>query len=330
MIESIMYIGIGFLIAGLLVIGVIPLVHGRAVRLTTRRLQALNPVSMGEIHAQKDQLRAEFAMYTRRLEMNIERLKARSASQLAELGKKDDAISCLKFQVGEKAVALLALEAKEGQRAQELETVAADRAPQAGPLEGPARALAATQVGLAGFSVNFHGSSVAAESQHVELVAEHVQIEALKGEIDAYRIELNELRDRLSSREAQVDLLRQQLADERASAQNLERVENAMLRQEINEVAAEIARPTAALEEAYSLRGAREGKKAKTGKCGGRKSYNEARPDVVALAKELHDRRLSLRRISAELASRGYLTAGGKPYVASAVRAMLGKRYSSV
>ena len=224
----------------------------------------------------------------------------------------------------------LEAEAKEGQRAQELETVAADRAPQAGPLEGPARALAATQVGLAGFSVNFHGSSVAAESQHVELVAEHAQIEALKGEIDAYRIELNELRDRLSSREAQVDLLRQQLADERASAQNLERVENAMLRQQINEVAAEIARPTAALEEADSLRGAREGKKAKTGKCGGRKSYNEARPDVVALAKELHDRCLSLRRISAELASRGYLTAGGKPYVASAVRAMLGKRYSSV
>ena len=195
-------------------IGVIPLVHGGAVRLTTRRLQALNPVSMGEIHAQKDQLRAEFAMSTRRLEMNIERLKARSASQLAELGKKDDAISRLKFQVGEKAVALLALEAKEGQRAQELGTVAADCVPQAGPLEGPERALAATQVGLAGLTVNFHGSSAAAESQHVELVAEHAQIEALKGEIDAYRIELNELRDRLSSREAQVDLLRQQLADE--------------------------------------------------------------------------------------------------------------------
>ena len=36
MIESVMYIGIGFLIAGLLVIGVLPLVHGRAVRLTGR------------------------------------------------------------------------------------------------------------------------------------------------------------------------------------------------------------------------------------------------------------------------------------------------------
>ena len=41
MIEPIMYIGIGFLVAGLLVIGVIPLVHARAVRLTLRRLEAL-------------------------------------------------------------------------------------------------------------------------------------------------------------------------------------------------------------------------------------------------------------------------------------------------
>ena len=32
MIEPIMYIGIGFLVAGLLVIGAIPMVHARAVR----------------------------------------------------------------------------------------------------------------------------------------------------------------------------------------------------------------------------------------------------------------------------------------------------------
>jgi len=46
MVEPIMYIGIGFLIAGLLVIGCIPLVHARAVRLTMRRLEALTPLSM--------------------------------------------------------------------------------------------------------------------------------------------------------------------------------------------------------------------------------------------------------------------------------------------
>src|SRR6266568_3006506 len=72
MIEPIMFVGIGFLVAGLLVIGVIPLVHARAVRLTMRRLEALTPLSMAEIQADKDQLRAEFAMSTRRLEMSVE------------------------------------------------------------------------------------------------------------------------------------------------------------------------------------------------------------------------------------------------------------------
>jgi hypothetical protein len=72
------------------------------------------------------------------------------------------------------------------------------------------------------------------------------------------------------------------------------------------------------------LKAARDRKRAATGKCGGRKSYGEARPEVVALAKELRGQRMSLRKISAELAWRGYTTASGKPYVASAIQAMLG------
>ena len=71
------------------------------------------------------------------------------------------------------------------------------------------------------------------------------------------------------------------------------------------------------------LKAARDRKKAVTGKCGGRKTYAEARPDVVLLAKQMHDDGMSLRDISAALAEQGYLTAGGRPYVASAVQAML-------
>jgi DNA invertase Pin-like site-specific DNA recombinase len=71
------------------------------------------------------------------------------------------------------------------------------------------------------------------------------------------------------------------------------------------------------------LKAARDRKKALTGRCEGRKRYAELRPDVVALAKELRSQRMSLRKISAELARRGHFTAGGKPYVATAVQAML-------
>jgi hypothetical protein len=72
------------------------------------------------------------------------------------------------------------------------------------------------------------------------------------------------------------------------------------------------------------LKAARDRKKAATGKCGGRKTYAEARPDVVLLAKQMQDQGMSLRKISAELAARGFVTAGGRPYVASAVQTMLG------
>src|SRR5512143_1568102 len=100
MIESIMYFGIGFLLAALSVLVVAPLVHGRAERLTMRRLEATIPISMAEVQADKDLQRAEFAMSTRRLEMKVEQLKTNSAGQLAELGRKGDAINRLKVELG--------------------------------------------------------------------------------------------------------------------------------------------------------------------------------------------------------------------------------------
>src|SRR5207253_10160027 len=111
MVEPIMYFGLGFLAASLLALIIIPFVHGRAVRLTIRRLEAATPLSMAEIQADKDQLRAEFAMSTRRLEISVDQLKARTTSQLAELGKKTDAINRLKSELADKASAIFALEA---------------------------------------------------------------------------------------------------------------------------------------------------------------------------------------------------------------------------
>jgi hypothetical protein len=74
MIESIIYFGIGFLFATLIGVTVIPLIHTRAVRLTIRRLEDSIPQSMAEVQADKDALRAEFAMSTRRLENRVEQL----------------------------------------------------------------------------------------------------------------------------------------------------------------------------------------------------------------------------------------------------------------
>jgi len=148
MIEAIMLVGIGFLLAGLLVIGVIPLVHARAVRLTTRRLEALNPLTMVEIQADKDLLRAEFAMSTRRLEMQVDEVKAKAIDQLKELGKKSETIGRLKLELSEKTAELLTLGAKERQLADDLESTQADLAIKARTLQEMERAFADTEAEL--------------------------------------------------------------------------------------------------------------------------------------------------------------------------------------
>ena len=113
MIESIMYFGIGFLASAWLGLLFIPVVHNRAVRLTMKRLEASTPLSITEIRADKDQLRAEFAMSARRLEMRNEKLKAQTTTQLAELGKKTDIINQFKKELAEKKVTNVALEARD-------------------------------------------------------------------------------------------------------------------------------------------------------------------------------------------------------------------------
>jgi chromosome segregation ATPase len=232
MIEPIMYVGIGFLIAGLLVIGVIPLVHARAVRLTMRRAEALTPLSMAEIQADKDQLRAEFAMSMRRLEMSVEQMKAKTTSQLAEIGKKSEAISRLKLELGEKTAAVLALEAKEAQLSEDLKALQGEHAAKTAVLETTEQVLAATrsdaeqalaalQTELTQVSGNLHESSVAADSQRVELVALRAQAEVLKGQISTFESETRDLRERLANKTSEVELLLQQLNEERSKAEHL-------------------------------------------------------------------------------------------------------------
>ena len=221
MIEPMMYIGIGFLVAGLLVIGVIPLVHARAVRLTLRRLEASTPVSMAEIAAEKDQLRAEFAMTMSRLDMSLEQMKTKTTSQLAELGRKSEAIARLKFELGEKAAALLALESKETQLTEDLGIAQGELAAKTAALEQTERALASAQAELAHVTASFNDSSVTAGGQRVELTALRAHADALKGQLESYEKETKALWEHLNSKTTDLETSGRELAEERARADDL-------------------------------------------------------------------------------------------------------------
>src|SRR5262245_28171303 len=221
MIEPIMYVAIGFLVACMLVIGVIPVVHARAVRLTTRRLEAVTPMSMAEIQADKDQLRAEFAMSTRRLEMSVDQMKAKTTSQLAEIGKKSEAIGRIKLELSEKTAALFALEAREKQLSDDLRETRQRLEHKSTALEETERLFEGTRAQLSSATTSVNDTALTVDSQRVELVTARAQIEVLKGQIASYDKESRDLHERLTIETTAADATRQALAAEIAKSDAL-------------------------------------------------------------------------------------------------------------
>src|SRR4030088_1012254 len=188
MIEPIMYLAIGFLVSMLVGLMIVPLVHNRAVRLTTKRLEAATPLSMAEIQADKDQLRAEFAMSARRLEMSVDQLKNKTTSQLAELGKKSDAINRMKLELGEKNATIFSLEAREKAVKEQMRATEEEFAAKTEMLRNAEKALTDKQGELAKINSELSDRSMMAESRQVELMAVRAQIDELKNRVgDAER-----------------------------------------------------------------------------------------------------------------------------------------------
>jgi len=223
MIEPIIYFALGYLIASLLGLVIVPLVRARAVRLTAKRLEAAMPVSMAEIQADKDQLRAEFAMSTRRLEMSVEQLKTKTTSQLAELGKKTDAINRLKVELGEKTASFFALEAREKALREQLRTTEDELAVKTNALREAERSLADHQAELASLTGQLDEKSVRAAGHGVEIVALRTQIDALQEEVTTLEREVKETESRLAEARLSAETATQDLADERGKAENLGR-----------------------------------------------------------------------------------------------------------
>ena len=223
MIEPIMYFGIGFLFAALIGLVVIPLVHGRAVRLTMRRLEAATPLSMAEIQADKDQLRAEFAMSTRRLEMSVEQLKTKSTSQLAELGKKGDAINRLKIELGEKTATIFTLEARDKALRDQLRATEEEVAVKTAAMHDAERTLADKQAELAKMIGALDEQSSFADAQKVEIVALKTQIEALKERLTAAGNEVKAVEDRREAERVELRAATKELEEERGKVENLGR-----------------------------------------------------------------------------------------------------------
>ncbi|MBS7696562.1 MULTISPECIES: hypothetical protein [unclassified Chelatococcus] len=91
-VEAAMLFALGFLAAALLVAMLLPAFNRRAQRLIRRRLESQLPLTRQEIFAERDHLRAEFAVAVRRLERETDKQRALYAASQAALTERNKVV----------------------------------------------------------------------------------------------------------------------------------------------------------------------------------------------------------------------------------------------
>ena len=98
-IEQAIYFALGCVITALAALAFLPIVWRRALRLTRARLQLQVPLSMQEILAERDQLRAEFAIERMRSEQALEKVRAGKTRDMAVIGRQSLAATAMSGQI---------------------------------------------------------------------------------------------------------------------------------------------------------------------------------------------------------------------------------------
>src|SRR5476651_2603519 len=162
-------------------------------------------------------------MSTRRLEVSVENLRTKSTSQLAELGKKGDAINRLKIELGEKTATIFSLESRDKALRDQLRTTEEEFSVKSSVMLDAQRALSEKEAELAKLMGELDERSGIAEAQKIDIVALKTQVDALKDRLDGAGNELKAVEDRRDAERMELKAATQELAEERGKVENLAR-----------------------------------------------------------------------------------------------------------
>ena len=238
--EPIVYFGIGFLLAALLILGARVLARSRVGRLARKRLESAAPNLMADIEADMGELHAQIAVATRRLETSVEQMRSKTCSQLSEIGRSSEAIARLKAEFGEKSIALGALTEKERSMSEQLRVTEAELAVKAAALTEVEHKLAQERAEL---------------NELIALIDARDKLKEMEsrsaGALDSLRTQNRSLEEELGQSYHERIKLEQEMASLKRQVEAAwasERMANAVLRERINDVAGEVVRVAHALE----------------------------------------------------------------------------------
>lgn len=183
-----MIFGLGFLLATLAALLIVPALNARADRLARRRIEAQFPLSISELNAEKDHLRAEFAVLQRRIEIKADEAQAAKQSVMEELGRRVAEVEHLGADLTERKQQIAAMEAGLSEARAGFEAATAE-------LATVSTDLAATREALASLD-EAHRTTVS------ELASDRLRLEKTTADLGRIAADLDLTRTTLADREA--------------------------------------------------------------------------------------------------------------------------------
>jgi hypothetical protein len=222
-IEPAMYFGIGFLLAGLMVLPLLGVAHRRAERLTTQRLNMLLPTSVRELAAEKDLLRAEFAVSTQRLAGAVDDLRTKTTAQQSEIGRHGRAVAALKSELGERIKVIAAFETREAALEKKLRATEQEHSLKSINLKDAHQALLDKEAEVARLVADLDTRASIAQRQSFELANARASVAAFEAKAKEHDREVETLKAQLVGRPGDADQARREVADARSNAEDLGR-----------------------------------------------------------------------------------------------------------
>ncbi len=224
MIQSALYFAFGFLSAVLLALLLAPPIWRRATLLTRKRVEAETPLTLNEIQAQRDGLRAEHALAERKLELALESAREKGARQLAELSEKGRLAHNLASDLAMRDVTVSDLRVALANREQELEKAATI-------IVGHERSIDQRSAELELLHRRLSSVAMNADSLQIEVAAQSTRIENLADELRESRQDKRDSDERKRKAETDLKAVQHALEQEAKRSAELEKRSNALLRQ---------------------------------------------------------------------------------------------------
>jgi hypothetical protein len=206
LILQVMFFVLGLASAGLIALLVTPVVARQAAKRARAQLQASLPANRAEIEAEKDQVRARYALANRRLEVAIARLNENLANRMVEGNRQREELGMLGRRQVEQTAALAALERRTAELSTTLERTEHSLSAASAELVLREERLAARNAEVQHLKSNIAIRDLLTEEQRLELVARETTIAnisdtLLRAQAEAMTVAMdrNRLTDELKS-----------------------------------------------------------------------------------------------------------------------------------